>query len=102
MEKHTRWRSNAKSSDILWMCSRCYACAALCPQNVKFNDVMSVLREMAVREGYVPVERLEKARELDRAVQSIRCRMIISKLHPEEESAEEIVKSVEDELREGW
>ena len=95
-------RDEVLSSDILWMCSRCYACAALCPQNVKFTDVISVLRDMAVREGYVPAERLDKARELDRVLQSLRCRIINNKLHPEEASAEEISSAVGDELREAW
>ncbi len=95
-------RDEVLSSDILWMCSRCYTCAALCPQNVKFTDVISVLRDMAVREGYVPAERLDKARELDRVLQGLRCRIINNKLHPEETSAEEISSAVGDELREAW
>lgn len=95
-------REEVLSSDLLWMCSRCYACASLCPQNVKFTDVMSVLRDMAVREGFVPAERLEQARELDRAVHALRCRLIENRLHPGCALEEEILKTVEEELGKAW
>ncbi len=95
-------REEVLSSDILWMCSRCYTCAALCPQNVKFTDVISILRDMAVKEGYVQPERLEKARELDKAIQSFRCKIIDNKLHPDESKSKEILKAVEDELEKEW
>ncbi len=95
-------RDEVLSSDILWMCSRCYTCHALCPQNVKFTDVISILRDMAVKEGYVPAERLDEARELDRIIQDIRCRIIENKLHPDEELGKEILKMVEDEVGEKW
>jgi heterodisulfide reductase subunit C len=95
-------RDEVLSSDILWMCSRCYTCHALCPQNVKFTDVISILRDMAVKEGYAPAERLEKARELDRIIQDLRCRIIENKLHPDEELGKEILKMVEGEIGEEW
>jgi len=95
-------REEVLSSDILWMCSRCYTCAALCPQNVKFTDVISILRDMAVKEGYVQPERLEKALELDKVIQSLRCRIIDSKLHPEENDKVEILKTLEEELDTKW
>ncbi|MBN2587655.1 MAG: 4Fe-4S dicluster domain-containing protein [Candidatus Fermentibacteraceae bacterium] len=95
-------RKEVLSSDILWMCSRCYTCHALCPQNVKFTDVISILRDMAVKEGYVPAERLEKARELDRIIQDLRCRIIGNKLHPDEELGKEILRMVQDEIVEEW
>ena len=95
-------REEVLSSDIMWMCSRCYTCAALCPQNVKFTDVISILRDMAVKQGYVPRERLEQARELDRMIQTIRCRVIDNKLHPKKKNVEEIKAIVEEELDNKW
>jgi len=95
-------RDAVLSSDILWMCSRCYTCHALCPQNVKFTDVISILRDMAVKEGYVPRERLEQARELDRVIQDLRCRIIENKLHPDQEKREEILGIVGEETGEEW
>ncbi len=78
------------SSDILWMCSRCYTCYALCPQGVKFSDVLDILREMAVKEGFVERERYVKAKELDKQLQSLRCRIINDKLHPDSKEEKEI------------
>ena len=95
-------REEVLSSDILWMCSGCYTCAALCPQNVKFTDVISILRDMAVKEGYVQPERLDKARELDKVIQSLRCKIIENKLHPDENGKAEILKALEEELDTKW
>ena len=77
-------RKEVLSSDVLWMCSRCYTCYARCPQDVKFTDVMVVLREMAVAEGFVPPERLAEIQELDRFAQELRCEMVRSVLHPDD------------------
>jgi heterodisulfide reductase subunit C len=95
-------REEVLSSDILWMCSRCYTCASLCPQNVKFTDVIGILRDMAVKQGHAPRKRLDEARELDRVIQDIRCRIIDNKLHPGKRKAEKIRRIVEKELGEKW
>jgi len=95
-------REEVLSSDILWMCSRCYTCHALCPQNVKFTDVISVLRGMAIKEGYVPEKRQEEAKELDRTVQELRCLMIDNKLHPGKKRADKIRSMVENVLKDKW
>ncbi|MDP8210380.1 MAG: 4Fe-4S dicluster domain-containing protein [Candidatus Stygibacter australis] len=90
------------TSDILWMCSRCYTCYALCPQGVKFTDVIGVLRDMAIRQGYVPKNRNQEIRELDKFIQKLRTDMITTKLHPEKNDSDEICKSVKDELSQVW
>ncbi|MBT6994444.1 MAG: 4Fe-4S dicluster domain-containing protein [Candidatus Cloacimonetes bacterium] len=89
------------SSDALWMCSRCYTCYALCPQGVKFTDVLGVLREMAVAQGYAPKERMEEARKLDKFVQELRCDIINQKLHPENDVSK-IQKKLEKEINKKW
>jgi heterodisulfide reductase subunit C len=95
-------RKEVLSSDILWMCSRCYTCYALCPQDVKFTDVVSILREMAVKDGYVPEKRLEQARELDSAVQALRTHIIEYKLHPSEKMSKKIKTMVDEVLKTDW
>jgi len=95
-------REEVLSSDILWMCSRCYTCHALCPQNVKFTDVISILRDMAIREGYVPKERYEQARELDKKIQDLRCQVIDYQLHPDEKKAGKIKSIINKVLNEKW
>jgi heterodisulfide reductase subunit C len=54
------------NSDLIWLCAGCYGCYELCPRDVKLTNVMSVLRELAIREGIIPgamratIDRLEK------------------------------------------
>lgn len=90
------------SSDVLWMCSRCYTCYALCPQGVKFTDVLGVLRDMAIKQGYVPKEREVEARVLDRYIQKLRTQMIEQALHPDGDRAGEIRKSMDDQIEIKW
>ncbi|MGI6707337.1 MAG: 4Fe-4S dicluster domain-containing protein [Clostridia bacterium] len=54
------------SSPEIWQCSQCHICVAHCPQDVRFADVMRVLRRMALEEGYVTEELVQKVDELDR------------------------------------
>ena len=41
-------------SDFIWLCSMCFMCHERCPQDVKPPDVMTVLRNMAAKEGKAP------------------------------------------------
>jgi heterodisulfide reductase subunit C len=41
-------------SDFIWLCSMCFMCHERCPQDVKPPDVMTVLRNMAAKEGLAP------------------------------------------------
>ena len=41
-------------SDFIWLCSMCYMCDERCPQDVSPPKVMTVLRNMAVKEGVAP------------------------------------------------
>ena len=66
------------SSDSIWYCTQCFTCSGHCPQNVKFTDIMRVLREMAVNEGYVDPSFLQKAKELDRFSQKVRHQLMKS------------------------
>ena len=64
------------SSNLIWLCSLCYTCYARCPQNVKFTDIMGVLRDMAVREKYVHPSFIRSIDEIDRLSQQIRHQMV--------------------------
>jgi heterodisulfide reductase subunit C2 len=41
-------------SDFIWLCSSCYGCHEVCPQHVRFTDVMVALRNLAAGEGCLP------------------------------------------------
>ncbi|MFZ5761016.1 MAG: 4Fe-4S dicluster domain-containing protein [Thermodesulfobacteriota bacterium] len=40
-------------SDLLWFCSRCRSCVFVCPQDVRFADIMNALRELALQQGII-------------------------------------------------
>lgn len=41
-------------SDFIWLCSSCYGCHEVCPQNVRFTEVMFALKNLAVMEACIP------------------------------------------------
>jgi len=43
------------SSDQLWLCAACYTCVDHCPQDVELSSVIRALKNMAVKEGYMPL-----------------------------------------------
>ena len=47
-------------SEAIWYCSNCDTCAFVCPQEVQFSSVVQVLREMAIKEGFVAPDAFER------------------------------------------
>jgi heterodisulfide reductase subunit C len=41
-------------SDFIWLCSSCYACQERCPQGVSITEFMTLLKNLAVKEGQAP------------------------------------------------
>ena len=48
-------RDEVLKSDFIWLCSGCYSCYELCPRDVKITNLMIAVRNIAVREGHVPM-----------------------------------------------
>jgi heterodisulfide reductase subunit C len=65
------------SSDIIWLCSMCFTCSFHCPQDVQFVKVMGVLREMAIKEGYVSPSFYKNIQDIDRFSQTVRHHMVM-------------------------
>jgi heterodisulfide reductase subunit C len=42
-------------SDTIWLCAACFTCTDRCPQDVEVASVLRVLRNLAVKEGHVPL-----------------------------------------------
>ncbi len=42
------------ASEAVWLCSMCFMCQEKCPQDVRPPEVMTVLRNMAAKEGAAP------------------------------------------------
>ena len=43
------------SSDVIWLCAACFTCVDHCPQDVEIASVLRALRNLAVKEGFMPV-----------------------------------------------
>ncbi len=41
-------------NDFIWLCSSCYACQERCPQGVSITDFMTLLKNLAFKEGHAP------------------------------------------------
>ena len=41
-------------NEFIWLCSMCFVCQERCPQDVRPPEVMTVLRNMAAKEGLAP------------------------------------------------
>jgi len=70
------FKEKVLSSDFIWYCVECYTCSFHCPQDVKFREVMGVLREMAEKEGYVSKSFIENIKEVGKLSQIVRHRMV--------------------------
>ena len=42
------------SSDVVWLCAACFTCVDHCPQGVEIANVLRALRNLAVKEGFMP------------------------------------------------
>ncbi len=40
-------------SKFIWMCSTCYSCYERCPADVRITDLMTALKNIAVKHGYI-------------------------------------------------
>jgi len=40
-------------SNSMWYCLSCYLCSVRCPQDIHIADMMYVLKQLAIEEGYV-------------------------------------------------
>jgi len=52
------------SNPYIWYCVTCHNCEQRCPQNVKFFDILNVLKNMAAKEGYAPSPWVEQTRQI--------------------------------------
>jgi len=52
------------SSRFIWYCTTCHNCEQHCPQNVKFFNILNVLKNMAAKEGYAPSPWVEQTQQI--------------------------------------
>ena len=44
--------------DLIWYCTGCQTCKFVCPQDVRFSDIVKALKMIALRDGYVDAKTL--------------------------------------------
>lgn len=86
------------SSEAIWLCSLCYTCYATCPQDVRFRDVIEVLRDMSIEGDYASGEMRTKIEKVDRLSQEVRRKMVKFLFDKDEKRIAQIGKKTE-ELR---
>lgn len=57
-------KKDVLSNPHIWYCVTCHNCEQHCPQNVKFFDVLNVLKNMAAKHGYAPSPWVEQAQQM--------------------------------------
>ena len=73
-------KNETLSNGEIWKCYQCHACVAHCPQDVRFADIIRVLRELAVSEGVAGNEFVEKVKDVDLQTRKQRLEQVISLL----------------------
>jgi len=63
-------------SSTIWYCQSCYRCHVRCPQEVRYPEIMRVLRKMAIEEGYVSPQFVLETQDIDRQAQEQRRSML--------------------------
>ena len=46
-------RDEVLSSNFVWLCATCYTCRERCPQDAKISDIMTAVRNIAVKAGHI-------------------------------------------------
>ena len=64
------------SDGEIWKCYQCHTCVAHCPQDVRFADIIRVLREIAVADGIYDSGFTEKVKKIDIAAREQRLKQI--------------------------
>ena len=57
-------RKEVLRSPYIWYCVTCHNCEQRCPQNVKFFNILNVLKNMAAKEGYAPSPWVEQTQQI--------------------------------------
>ncbi len=97
-------RTELLSSPALWYCLGCAHCSFQCPQDVRFLDIIQGLRQMAVREGFVPAALQHRYQEAELLLLQIRRRLlagIVADPQDTEPLLRHLSRIVQEELADG-
>jgi len=57
-------REEVLTSPYIWYCTTCHNCEQHCPQNVKFFNILNVLKNMAAKKGNAPNPWIEQTKQI--------------------------------------
>jgi heterodisulfide reductase subunit C len=92
------------SSPDLWFCTTCYACLERCPRQIKVTDAIIIMRNMAVKHGFMLPEHKKASQKLlstghavpiDDANQEIRKDLELEELPPTTHSNKKALEQVQ-------
>jgi len=94
-------RDDVLKSNFIWLCSGCYSCYELCPRDVKITSLMIAVRNIAVRQGYIPMpmkksvdflEKFGRLLEVSEFENIVRLKKGIPELNPTISEVKEVLK----------
>ena len=59
-------KKDVLSNPYIWYCVTCHNCEQRCPQNVKFFNILNVLKNMAAKKGYAPSALVDQTQQIMR------------------------------------
>ena len=80
------------SSKVIWYCLSCYRCQVRCPQEVKYPEIMRVLRKLAVEQGYVEPGFVQAIQDIDQKAQEHRRKLLKNLIKKEAEAKQSPTK----------
>ena len=89
------------NSPVIWYCWQCYSCSFHCPQGVKFANIIRVLRYMAVDEGKVSAELMERLNTVELKIREIRTKVLDS-FFEEYEKTGKVPENIEELFKKIW
>jgi heterodisulfide reductase subunit C len=69
------------TSPEIWQCQQCHICVAHCPQDVRFADVLRVIRQLAIEEGKFNQEILNQIENMDIELKKQRIARVSEMIH---------------------
>ena len=74
------YKEELLGNTAIWYCALCNTCTVVCPQDVRFKQIMEVLQKVALAEGYVEPLFVEALKKIERECQAHRCEKIAARL----------------------
>jgi heterodisulfide reductase subunit C len=101
-------KEDVLSSPDLWLCATCLTCLERCPRQIKITDAIIIMRNMAVKEGFMLPQHRKSAQNLlqtghavplDDANRDMRRELGIPEIPPTTHSNEEALAQVKEIMR---